>query len=103
MTVSNVPSSNPVRSLKGWLPIKWMTISQVMHYLFHSILLTGKYHSTETALLKVNNDLTEALDNGYAAVLLLLALLTAFVMLDHQKAIEWLRHMYGFGEMSLLG
>ena len=55
-----------------------------------------KYHSTETALLKVHSELAEALDNGHAAVLLMLDLSAAFDMLDHQIVIERLRHMYGF-------
>ena len=43
-----------------------------------------KYHSTETALLKVHSDLEEALGNGHAAVFLMLDLSAAFDTLEHQ-------------------
>ena len=44
----------------------------------------------------VHSDVAEALDNGHAAVLLMLHLAVAFNTLDHQIVIEWLRRMYGF-------
>ena len=42
-----------------------------------------QYHSTETALLKVQTDLLSALDKGYVAVLLMLDLPAAFDTIDH--------------------
>jgi len=49
------------------------------------ILQSGfkKYHSTETALLKVLNDVLVTCDSGNYAVLVLLDLTAAFDMMDH--------------------
>ena len=40
-------------------------------------------HSTETALLKVQNDVISALDEGSVVVLLMLDLSSAFDTIDH--------------------
>ena len=42
-----------------------------------------KFHSTETALMKVKTDITEALDKGSMTVLIMLDLSSAFNTLDH--------------------
>ena len=42
-----------------------------------------KQHSTETALLSVQNDLLMAIDNNQLAILILLDLSTAFHTIDH--------------------
>ena len=43
-------------------------------------------HSTETALLRVPNDLLQAVDSEGGAILVLLALSAAFDTIDHQKS-----------------
>ena len=53
-----------------------------------------KLHSTESALLRVQNDIQQAVDNDGAAVLILLDLSAAFDTIDHAKLLDILsRHV----------
>ena len=54
-----------------------------------------RYHSTETALLKVQNDILMAIDNNICVALLLLDLSAAFDTVDHE--ILWERMSKRFG------
>ena len=54
-----------------------------------------KIHSTETALLKVQNDLLLAVDNGYEAVLVLLDFSAAFDLIDHDILLNRLEKRFG--------
>ena len=46
------------------------------------------YHSTETALLRVNNDLLRAVDQYLEAVFVLLDLSSAFDTIDHETLLQ---------------
>ena len=54
------------------------------------------FHSTETALIKVYDDLLLDVVRGLEAVLVLLDFSAAFETIDHAKLVCRLRHDYGF-------
>ena len=58
-------------------------------------------HSTETALLKVVNDLLMAADSGYCSILVLLDLTAAFDTIDHTILITRLQHSVGISGTAL--
>lgn len=54
-----------------------------------------KFHSTETALVKVLNDIFLATDSGHSVVLILLDLSAAFDTIDHNVLLSRLEHIVG--------
>ena len=52
-------------------------------------------HSTETALLRVQNDLLQAIDESGAAILVMLDLSAAFDTIDHSVLLDALEHQFG--------
>ena len=60
-----------------------------------------RHHSTETALLRVFNDINSAIDNQYECVLVLLDLSAAFDTIDHHTLINRLEKRYGISGLAL--
>ena len=58
-------------------------------------------HSTETALLRVQNDLLQAVDTHGGAILVLLDLSAAFDTIDHDKLLSLLRSSFGVEDSAL--
>ena len=90
--VAHLPSVSKV--------LERIVADQLMCYVDSHHLLPGNqsayrnFHSTETALLKVLNDLLLAVDNGDEAVLLLLDFSAAFDTLDHTVLLQRLAKDY---------
>ena len=61
------------------------------------------HHSTETALLKVVNDIRRNSDAGCCTVLVLLDLSTAFDTVDHDVLTDRLENWVGVTEVALIG
>ena len=60
-----------------------------------------QFHSTETALLRVQNDLLKAVDESGGAILVLLDLSAAFDTIDHEKLLALLKSSFGVEESAL--
>ena len=59
------------------------------------------FHSTETALLKIQNDIATSMDKGAAVGLVLLDLSAAFGTIDHSILFNCLQHWYGIDGVVL--
>ena len=80
---------------------------QLTHHLHNNNLLEPlqsaykPQHSTETALIKVQNDILLALDKNKCVILLLLDLSAAFDTVDHQTLLHRLDNLYGITGTAL--
>ena len=54
-----------------------------------------RLHSTETALLKIQNDIAASMDSGKAVALILPDLSTPFDIIDHNILFDCLRDWFG--------
>ena len=60
-----------------------------------------KFHSTETDLLKIQDDILCSIDNGDAVVLILLDLSAAFDLIDHVILLERMEGILGVKDTAL--
>ena len=59
------------------------------------------FHGTETALLRVNNDILSAMDDGKITALVLLDLSAAFDTVDHKILLSCLQYHLGIHDIAL--
>ncbi len=104
----NLSNYRPISNLKFVSKVvERVAASQLQQYLMDNNLYGKlqsayrKHHSTETALLRVQNDITRALDNRKDVVLVLLDLSSAFDTVDHQILLHRLRDRFGIGGTAL--
>ena len=60
-----------------------------------------KFYSSETALLRVQNDFLVSLDSGYSTAFLLLDFSTSFNTIDHNILLHRLKHWFGITSSAL--
>ena len=60
-----------------------------------------KRHSTETLLIKVQSDILESLDSGYATILVMLDISAAFDVVDHQRLLSRHKELFGVDGTAL--
>ncbi|KAL9956690.1 hypothetical protein ACROYT_G038209 [Oculina patagonica] len=101
-TANKLPLNESKTKVLTVTALERIVASQIRDYLTENDLYPSlqsayrKFHSTETALLRVQNDILRAIDNGNEVLLVLLDLSAAFHKLDHVILINRLSTQYGF-------
>src|SRR6187399_1771265 len=107
----------PIYDLSSYRPISNLNfISKVLERIIHSRINNHlqsfpslcpfqsayrKFHSTETALLRIQNDLLLASNHQKVSALVLLDLSAAFDTIDHQILLKRLSSTFGFSDSAL--
>ena len=97
--VSNLPFVSKVLEKVVSTRIKKHLISNNSHEQHQSAY--RKFHSAETALLKVQNDILQSLDQNNFNVLMMLDLSAAFGTSDHKTLLHRNEHMFGIAGKPL--
>ena len=91
----------------GWL-IGWFFIDKQLHFFLNKFSLLPSTqsgfrigHSTETALLKLYNDLVLSADSGKSSILLGLDFTAAFDTVDHSLLLDVLEKSFGITDSCL--
>ena len=109
LDVDSLTNYRPVSNLAFLSKIFEKVVSnQLIQYLSSNNLFESlqsafrSNHSTETAIIKVVNDLLLSLDSASPSILLLLDLSSAFDTLDHHILLDRLEHFFGISGQVLL-
>ncbi len=97
--ISNLPFISKILEKIVFSQLQSFLADNVMFETFQSGF--RKCHSTETALLKVLNDILISCDSGDFSVLVLLDLTAAFDTVDHAILIDRLEHCIGLRGIAL--
>ena len=98
--ISNLPFLSKI--------LEKVVANQLCDFLHHNSLFEKfqsgfrKHHSTETALVKITNDLLMAADKGLLSVLVLLDLSAAFDTIDHDILLQRLEQSIGISGTALI-
>ena len=105
---NNLKNFHPVSNLSSVSKItQKIVLQQLLAYLMeHNLICLSQsayrpHHSTETALLKVTNDILLGLGSGNVSLLTLLDLSAAFDTTDHCILLNRFQHMYGISGTAL--
>ena len=105
---NNLKNYRPVSNLSFFSKIlEKVVLQQLLTYLNDYDLFSPSqsayrpHHSTETALLKISNDILLALDSGNVSLLTLLDLSAAFDTIDHTILLNRLQYSYGISHTAL--
>ena len=91
--VSNLPYVS--KALESIVAARFVTHCNNNNLMNYHQSAYRSFHSTETALLKVQNDLLQAVDQHGAAILVLLDLSAAFDTIDHEMLLTTLHDHFG--------
>jgi hypothetical protein len=81
---------------------EWIEEQEQRFFLFSPVQSAyGKHHSTETALVKIPNDLVTTIDQGHVGALALLDLSSAFDTTDHQLLLNILHQRFCITDSAL--
>ena len=99
--VSNLPFLSKVLEKVVANQINDYMLQHNLHEMYQSAY--KKFHSTETAFLKIQDDILCSIDNGDAVVLILLDLSAAFDLIDHVILLEHMEDILGVKDTALSG
>ena len=106
--LSNYKNFHPISNLTfvSKLIEKAVALQLNDHILRHHLEKTSQsvykaFHSIETALVRVHNDILTAIDNNNTVILLLLDLSAAFDTVDHSILLSRLSSRFGIKSLAL--
>ena len=98
----NLKNYRPVSNLSFLSKILENVVANRLHSLINSSKLSNhyqsaykKFHSTETALLEIHNDILSSMDNGIVTALTLLDLSAVFDIIDHTILLRRINEWFG--------